>query len=98
MRSWLRAKSLGIAGDDKAVLEGLRSLPAEKLTEATDNYVLAIFGGPEIAGLSHSIIDGRLAVEAPEAALRGGRQAIGAGARRRERQRSVHRPVLNRLW
>jgi hypothetical protein len=46
------AKSLGIASDDKTVLEGLRSLPAEKVTEATDNDLLAIFGGPESAGTS----------------------------------------------
>jgi para-nitrobenzyl esterase len=70
------AKSLGLTGDDQIVLKGLRALPAEKFVEATDNDVFAIFGGPEISGLAHSMTDGRLVVEAPENALRGGRQAM----------------------
>jgi para-nitrobenzyl esterase len=70
------AKSLGLTGDDAKVLEGLRALPGEKLVAGTDDYVLAVFGGPEIPGLAHSIVDGRLVVESPEDALRGGRQAM----------------------
>jgi para-nitrobenzyl esterase len=70
------AHSLGIEGDDRAALARLRAVPAERLVEGTENYVLAIFGGPQIPGLSHSIIDGRLVVEAPEATLRAGRQAM----------------------
>ncbi len=70
------AKSNGIARDDEAVLEKLRALPAEKLVEGVDAYVYAIFGGPEIPGLSHSIIDGKLVVESPEATLRAGEQAM----------------------
>jgi para-nitrobenzyl esterase len=70
------ARSLGIEGDDQAVLARLRAVPAETLAEGIEAYVQAIFGGPQIPGLAHSIIDGRLVVEAPEAALRAGRQTL----------------------
>lgn len=69
------ARAAGIKGDDKATLEALRALPAEKLIEGLEGYHLAITGGPEVSGLSHSIIDGRLVVEPPEATLRAGKQA-----------------------
>jgi para-nitrobenzyl esterase len=69
------ARAHGITGDNAAALAALRALSAEELTRGLEAYGLAVFGGPEIAGLSHSIIDGRLVVEAPEAALRAGRQA-----------------------
>jgi len=69
------ARGHGITGDNQATLAALRALPAEELTSGLEEYGLAVFGGPEIAGLSHSIIDGRLVVEAPETALRAGRQA-----------------------
>ena len=70
------AKAAGITGDDKAALEQLRALPAETLAKSVEAYVDAIVGGPELAGLSHSIIDGKLVVEPPEATLRAGRQAM----------------------
>jgi para-nitrobenzyl esterase len=72
------ARSLGIEGDDQAALTKLRALPAATLSKGTESpaVVSALFGGPEIPGLSHSIIDGRLVVEAPEAVLRAGRQAM----------------------
>jgi para-nitrobenzyl esterase len=83
MRSLASAESIaieyarvhGITGDDRTVLAGLRALSTDELTKGVDEYALAIFGGPEILGLSHSIIDGRLVVEAPETALRAGRLA-----------------------
>jgi para-nitrobenzyl esterase len=70
------ARGLGIEGDDKAALAALRALSGEKLIQDTEAYALAIFGGPDIPGISHSIIDGRLVVEPPEEALRAGRQAM----------------------
>jgi para-nitrobenzyl esterase len=70
------AHSLGIEGDDEVALARLRSVPADTLAEGTEDYLLSIFGGPEIPGLSHSIIDGRLVVEAPESVLRAGKQTM----------------------
>lgn len=70
------AHSLGIEGDDEVMLAKLRAVPAHTLVDGTEHYLLSIFGGPEIPGLSHSIIDGRLVVEAPEAALRAGKQTM----------------------
>jgi para-nitrobenzyl esterase len=70
------ARAHGITGDNKTTIAALRALPAEELTRGLDAYGLAVFGGPEIPGLSHSIIDGRLVVEAPEEALRAGRQTM----------------------
>jgi para-nitrobenzyl esterase len=67
------AHSLGIEGDNQAALTKLRALPVETLSKGTEGEALvaAVFGGPEMAGPSHSIIDGRLVVEAPEMAMRG---------------------------
>src|SRR5262249_26154023 len=70
------AKAAGITGDDQAALDKLRALPAETLAEGVEAYVDAIFGGSELAGLSHSIIDGKLVVESPEATLRAGKHAM----------------------
>jgi len=72
------ARSLGIEGNDKAALAALRALGAETLSTGTDagKAVEATFGGAEIPGISHSIIDGQLIVEPPETALRAGRQAM----------------------
>ena len=70
------AHSLGIEGDDQAALAKLRAVPADTLAAGTEDYLLSIFGGPEVPGLSHSIIDGRLVVEAPEAVLRAGKQTM----------------------
>jgi para-nitrobenzyl esterase len=69
------ARGLGIEGDDEAALEALRALPTATLVGDLEGTVLSILGGPEVPGLAHSIIDGRLVAETPEAALRGGRQA-----------------------
>ncbi len=68
--------SNGITGDDTAVLAALRALSTETLTAGLDNYALAVFDGPQISGLSHSIIDGRLVVDDPESVLRAGQQAM----------------------
>ena len=54
------ARAAGIEGDDMAAVPALRALPAETLVKGTEGYALAIVGGPEIPGLSHSIIDGSL--------------------------------------
>ena len=70
------ARAHGITGDNTTTLAALRALTGEELTRGLEAYGLAVFGGPEIAGLSHSIIDGRLVVEAPETALRAGRQTM----------------------
>jgi para-nitrobenzyl esterase len=69
------ARHSGIKADSDDALDALRAISAEELKRGTEAYALAIFGGPEVPGLSHSIIDGRLVVEAPEAALRNGRAA-----------------------
>jgi len=69
------ARAAGIEGDDEGALAALRAIPAATLCAGLDDYVLSIVGGPEIPGLSHSILDGRLVVEPPEATLRAGRQA-----------------------
>ncbi len=70
------ARAAGIKGDDPAALAALRAIPAATLCQDMDAYLLATMGGPEIPGLSHSIIDGRLVVEPPEATVRAGRQAM----------------------
>ena len=70
------ARMLGIKGTDSAALAQLRRVSATTLNDGTGDYVSAIFGGREIPGLSHSIIDGRLVVEPPEVALRAGRHAM----------------------
>ncbi|MGC4015689.1 MAG: carboxylesterase family protein [Luteolibacter sp.] len=70
------ARVAGIQGDDAAVLKGLRDLSVDELGKGAEHYVLAIQDGPEIPGLSHSIVDGRLVVEPPETSLREGRQQM----------------------
>jgi para-nitrobenzyl esterase len=70
------ARTFGIDGDGPLALIALRALPAETLCKDLDTYVLSICGGPDVPGLSHSIIDGRVVVESPETALRGGQQAM----------------------
>jgi para-nitrobenzyl esterase len=69
------AKSLGVSGDEAAPMARLRTLPAEVFIRGVEEYAQAIFGGPQIPGLAFSIIDGRLVVETPEDAIRGGRWA-----------------------
>jgi para-nitrobenzyl esterase len=70
------AHTLGVKGDGKAALTKLRALPAATLNRGTENYISAVFGGPQLPGLANSVLDGRLIVEAPEAALRNGRWAM----------------------
>jgi len=70
------ARMLGVKGDGEAALAKLRALSAAKLNQGTENYIPAVFGGPQIPGLANSILDGRLIVEAPEAAVRNGRWAM----------------------
>jgi para-nitrobenzyl esterase len=72
------ARAAGITGDDAAALAALRALPTAKVAEGTEAQpaIAAMFGGPQVLGISNSIIDGRLVVETPEAALRAGRHAM----------------------
>ena len=72
------ASANGIKGDDGTAVAALRALPAETLAKGTepDIVILGVFGGPKTAGIANAIIDGRLMVETPEAALRAGRQAM----------------------
>ena len=61
--------------DGATAIAALRALPAERLVQGTEKYVLAMMGGPEIPGLSHAIIDGQLVVEPPEHTLRARRMS-----------------------
>ena len=73
------ARAAGIQGNDAAALAALRALPGEKVVEDGVDFASAVVeyaGGPQIMGFSASMIDGRLIVETPEAALRGGRHAM----------------------
>jgi para-nitrobenzyl esterase len=72
------ARAMGVEGDGEAALSSLRALPAEKVVEGSEpeKVISAIFGGPQVLGVANAIIDGRLIVETPEAALRAGRQAM----------------------
>jgi para-nitrobenzyl esterase len=73
------AREAGIHGKDGAVLAALRALPAEKVAEYGVEFAAAVVeyaGGPQIPGFTALMVDGRLIVERPEAALRGGRQAM----------------------
>ena len=71
------ARSLGINGTGKTALKALRALPAEKLTEGTDAKleVAALSAGKPIPGVAGSMIDGKVVVETPEAAIAAGRWA-----------------------
>ncbi len=82
------ARSIGVNGSDRGALNALRALPAEKLTEGTDAKaeVAALSEGKPIIGVAGSMIDGKLVVEAPEAAIAAGHWAkipiiIGANNR-----------------
>jgi len=72
------ARAAGIEGNGEAALAALRSLPVEKLAAGTDapDVAFAMYGGKPVTGLPNAIIDGRLLVEAPEAAMRARRQAM----------------------
>jgi len=73
------ARDAGIDGKDRSALAALRAVPAEKVAEDGVDFAAAVVeyaGGPQIPGFTASMADGRLVVERPEAALRGGRQAM----------------------
>jgi para-nitrobenzyl esterase len=82
------AKSVGIKGYGRKSLKALRALPAETLAEGTGMKfeIPALATGKLIPGVAGSIIDGKLVVETPEAAVIAGRWAkvpiiIGANDR-----------------
>src|SRR5205085_11092661 len=62
------AKSVGITGNEKAALDALRALPAERVVNGLN---LAAMMSPTYSG---PMIDGTLVVETPEAALAAGRE------------------------
>jgi para-nitrobenzyl esterase len=72
------AHAQGITSDGPAALKALRALPAGKLTEGASapEEIAALAQGRLISGFAGPIRDGRLVVEAPEAALAAGRQAM----------------------
>jgi para-nitrobenzyl esterase len=72
------AGSLGVKGDGAAALEQLRALPPEKLVEGVSGpeTLAALSAGTVPPGMAMSIIDGQFLIEAPEAALAAGRQAM----------------------
>jgi para-nitrobenzyl esterase len=72
------ASSLGATGTGPEALKKLRAIPARKLLEAASakEEVAAISAGGHVAGFASAIRDGKLIVEAPEAAFAGGRQAM----------------------
>lgn len=83
------AASLGIDGAGRKALKALRALSAEELTEGTDAKVEigALSAGTSLPGVAGSMIDGRLVVEAPDAAIAAGRWAkvpIIVGANNRD--------------
>ena len=71
------AHSLGIAADGPAALSALRSVPADKLVEGTSASaeIAALSTGKSLIGVAGAIRDGKLIVEAPEAAISAGRAA-----------------------
>lgn len=82
------ARSLGVNGSGRDALKALRALTADKLTEGADAKleVAALAAGKPIIGIAGSMIDGKVVVETPEAAIAAGRWAkvpliIGANNR-----------------
>jgi len=72
------SRSVGVTVDGEAALKQLRALPAEKLLEGVSSAATlkALSAGATPPGMAMSIIDGRFLLEAPEATLAGGRQAV----------------------
>ena len=68
------ARSVGVTGVGAGALQALRALPADKFTQGTSapEAIAAFSAGKLIIGFAGSILDGRLAVETPEAALAAG--------------------------
>jgi para-nitrobenzyl esterase len=72
------ARSVGITEEGNAALKALRALPAEKLAEgmSAPEEVAALSAEKPIIGFAGSMRDGKLVVEAPEAALASGHQTM----------------------
>jgi len=72
------ARSVGLTGEGPAALKALRALPADKLMEGASapEEIAALSAGKPIIGIAESILDGKLVVETPEAALAAGHQAM----------------------
>jgi para-nitrobenzyl esterase len=72
------ARSVGVTGEGPAALKALRALPANKLVEGASApaEIVALSNGKFIIGVAGSIRDGKLVVEAPEAAFAAGRQTM----------------------
>ena len=72
------ARSVGITAEGAAGLRALRALSADKLTEGASapQEIAALSTRKLIVGVAGAILDGRLVVEAPEAAFAAGRQAM----------------------
>jgi para-nitrobenzyl esterase len=82
------ARSVGVKGEGRSALKALRALPADSVVKGTDAKleVAALSAGKPIIGVAGSMLDGKLVVEAPEAAFAAGRWAkvpiiIGANNR-----------------
>ena len=71
-------RAQGITAEGPAALKALRALPATKLLEGAGgaDEIAALATGKLLSGFPGSIRDGRLVVEAPEAALAAGHQAM----------------------
>jgi para-nitrobenzyl esterase len=71
------ARSLGITAEGPTALAALRAVPAEKLVEGTDHEaeLAALATRKLIIGVAGSMRDGKLVVEAPDAAFTAGREA-----------------------
>jgi len=82
------ARSVGVKGEGRSALKALRALPSGSVVKGTDAKleVAARSAGKPIIGVAGSMVDGKLVVEAPEAAFAAGRWAkvpiiIGANNR-----------------
>jgi para-nitrobenzyl esterase len=72
------ARSLGVMAEGAAALEALRALPAHQLTDGASapEVMEALSADSRAFGFAGAILDGKLIVEPPEAALAAGRQAM----------------------
>lgn len=72
------ARSLVVDGNDGAALAALRALPAAMLVRglSAPDVLTALMAGTPIRGMAMAIRDGKLIVEAPEAAIGSRRQAM----------------------
>ena len=76
LRSIMRAPWVSRATVNRACSAFAHFLRRHCTSIMTEAVISAIFSGRVIPGLSLSIIDGRLIVDAPEVTLRAGRQAM----------------------